>query len=83
VRQEKKKMSLQDTWNRYVKMNELQVIELTNTASAQYDQQFAADLCVIRAGNMFGFADYATKDDATKMKFIGNHGSWFNGPTKS
>jgi hypothetical protein len=76
-------MSLQDTWNRYVKMSEVDVIQLTNPQSAAYDQQFTNDLGIIHQGKMFGFADYATKDDATKMKFIGNHGSWCNGPTKS
>jgi hypothetical protein len=64
-------------------MSEVEVIELTNPQSATYDKQFSSDLGTIYQGRMFGFADYATYDDATKMKFIGNHGSWFNGPSKS
>jgi hypothetical protein len=64
-------------------MSATQVAELTCKGGSQYDAAFAADLGQIYAQKLFGFRDYVTYDDATKMKFIGGHGSRFNGPIKS
>ena len=72
---------LQDTWNRYVGLNQADVISLTNPESAAYDASFANAIGYIYANRLFGFADY-NYAGAGSNQFRGNN-IITNGPIKS
>jgi hypothetical protein len=65
-------------WNRCVSMNAADVISLTNTQSAAYEQAFAAMLAYVCQNRLYGFAAPRTPWDGT-----GASGPGWIGPTKS
>ncbi len=71
----------QDSWNRYVGLNQADVISLTNPESEAYDAAFANAIGYIYANRLFGFADY-NYVGAGSNQFRGNS-PITNGPIRS
>jgi hypothetical protein len=70
-------------WGRYVGMQQLDVVSVSNPQSAAFESQFAAMLNFVRQNHLYGFADYADSA-AANLKYAGTAGRvWWNGPTKS
>jgi hypothetical protein len=72
---------LQDAWNRYVGLNQNDVIYFTNPQSAGYDAPFDAIIGYIYQNRLFGFANY-NFPAAGSNQFRGNN-EIYNGPIKS
>jgi hypothetical protein len=65
-------------WNRYVTMNESDVVSLTNSSSAAYEPVFAAMLAFCFQNQLYGFGNPRTPWDGT-----GSSGPGWGGPTRS
>jgi hypothetical protein len=70
---------LQDAWNRYVVMNQNDMLYFTNPQYSGYDAAFAAIIGYIYSNKLFGFA---TSPAAGSNQFPGS-GVIVCGPTKS
>jgi hypothetical protein len=57
-------------WARYVVMEKIDVVQLTNPSSAAYEPDFAGMLSYVRQNRLYGFANYSAPA-ASNMSYTG------------
>ena len=71
---------LRDVWNRYVGLNQADVISLTNPGSEAYDAAFTDAISFVYANRLFGFANCGPAAGSNSYK---GNSPITNGPIKS